>query len=55
MTLIEWADVAAVRTYSRGFMMVLKRGTLPIPYRALSDVQMGTMKELAAARRDALL
>jgi hypothetical protein len=44
-----------VRTYSRGFMMVLKRGTLPIPYRALSEAQEAAMRELAAARRDALL
>jgi hypothetical protein len=55
VTLIGWEDVLGVRTYSRGFMMVLKRGTLPIPYRSLSVDQLATMKELAAARRDALL
>lgn len=55
VTLIGWEDVIGVRTYSRGFMMVLKRGTLPIPYRALSEAQKGAMQELAAARRDALL
>jgi len=55
VTLIGWEDVLSVRTYSRGFMMVLKRGTLPIPYRALSEGQMAAMKELAAARRDSLL
>jgi hypothetical protein len=55
VTLIGWEDVTAVRSYTHGFMMVLKRGTLPIPYRALSDAQMGAMKQLAAARRDALL
>lgn len=55
VTLIGWEDVIGVRTYTRGFMMVLKRGTLPIPYRALSDAQRGAMKELAAARRDSLL
>jgi len=55
VTLIGWEDVIGVRTYSRGFMMVLKRGTLPIPYRALSETQAEAMKELAAARRDALL
>lgn len=55
VTLIGWEDVTAVRSYTRGFMMVLKRGTLPIPYRALSDAQTAAMKELAAARRDALL
>ena len=52
VTLIEWDDVAAVRTYSRGFMMVLKRGTLPIPFRCLSQQQTTTMRALAAARHE---
>lgn len=55
VTLIGWEDVIGVRTYTHGFMMVLKRGTLPIPYRALSEAQAAAMRELAAARRDALL
>jgi len=55
VTLIGWEDVAAVRTYSRGFMMVLKRGTLPIPFRCLSDGQVATMRELAAARHELAL
>jgi len=52
VTLIGWDDVAAVRTYSRGFMMVLKRGTLPIPFRCLSQQQVATMRDLAAARHE---
>ena len=52
VTLINWADVMAVRTYSRGFMMVLKRGTLPIPYRCLNEAQRGAMRGLVEARRD---
>lgn len=52
VTFIEWDDVAAVRTYSRGFMMVLKRGTLPIPFRCLSQQQRATMRDLAAARHE---
>lgn len=52
VTLIDWDDVAAVRTYSRGFMMVLKRGTLPIPFRCLSQQQTVTMRALAAARHE---
>lgn len=52
VTLIDWDDVAAVRTYSRGFMMVLKRGTLPIPFRCLSEPQVAAMHELAAARHE---
>lgn len=55
VTLINWADVTAVRTYSRGFMMVLKRGTLPIPFRCLNETQRGAMRGLAEARRDHLL
>jgi len=51
VTLIEWDDVSAVRTYSRGFMMVLNRGTLPIPFRCLSEVQVLAMRNLVAARR----
>jgi len=47
--------VAAVRTYSRGFMMVLKRGTLPIPFRCLSEGQVAAMRELAAARHELAL
>ena len=52
VTLIGWEDVAAVRTYSRGFMMVLKRGTLPIPFRCLSEPQVAAMRDLAAARHE---
>lgn len=55
VTLINWADVTAVRTYSRGFMMVLKRGTLPIPYRCLNEAQCGAMRGLAEARREHVL
>lgn len=55
VTLIGWEDVAAVRTYSRGFMMVLKRGTLPIPFRCLSEGQVAAMRELAAARHELAL
>jgi len=55
VTLIGWDDVAAVRTYSRGFMMVLKRGTLPIPFRCLSEGQVDAMRELAAARHELAL
>jgi len=55
VTLINWADVTAVRTYSRGFMMVLKRGTLPIPYRCLTEAQRGAMRGLVEARREHVL
>jgi hypothetical protein len=55
VTLIPWADVSAIRTYSRGFLMVLKRGTLPLPFRCLSAEQSGAIVKLAASvRRTAL-
>ena len=56
VTLVPWSDVSAIRRYSRGYMMVLKRGTLPIPFRCLDGVQAGAMDGFAvmlkaAARR----
>jgi hypothetical protein len=48
VTLIDWADVTAIRSYSRGFMMVLKRGTLPIPFRCLSVDGANAMRGYAA-------
>jgi hypothetical protein len=50
VTLIGWDDVARIRTYTNGFMMVLKRGTLPIPFRCLSENEVDAMKGIAAAR-----
>ena len=52
VTLIDWDDVNAVRTYSRGFMMILKRGTLPIPFRCLSEGQLATMRDLVASPQE---
>jgi hypothetical protein len=51
VSLIGWEDVTAIRTYSPGFMMVLKRGTLPIPFRCLRSDDVDAMKCLAAARK----
>jgi hypothetical protein len=51
VTLIPWGDVSALRTYSCGLMMVLKRGTLPIPFRCLSGEQSSALVSLAAAMR----
>lgn len=52
VTLIDWADVTALRSYSRGVMLVLKRGTLPIPARCLSAAQLATLHRLADARKN---
>jgi hypothetical protein len=51
VTLIDWADVMAVRDYSRGVMMVLNRGTLPIPFRCLDSSQLEALRNLAQARK----
>ena len=51
VTLVPWGDVSAVRSYSCGYMLVLKRGTLPIPFRCLSATQAGAMDCFAAALR----
>jgi hypothetical protein len=48
VTLIDWADVSAIRCYSRGRMLVLKRGTLPIPSRCLSREQSERLAGYAA-------
>jgi len=50
VSLIGWDDVSRIRTYSKGFMMVLKRGTLPIPFRCLNAAEIEGMKDIAAAR-----
>jgi hypothetical protein len=39
VTLIDWDDVTGMRSYSRGRMLLLKRGTLPIPARCLDGAQ----------------
>ena len=44
VTLIAWDDVVRIRRYRRGYLMVLKRGTLPIPYRCLGDAERAGME-----------
>jgi hypothetical protein len=55
VTLLPWADVSAIRRYGPGYMLVLTRGTLPIPFRCLDAAQAGAMDAFAvtlkAARR----
>ena len=50
VTLIGWDDVLRIRTYTKGFMLVLKRGTLPIPLRCMSRDQAAAMRAILAAR-----
>jgi hypothetical protein len=48
VTLIGWSDVSAIRRYSRGRLLVLKRGTLPIPARCLDREQSERLAGYAA-------
>lgn len=50
VTLIGWQDVVALRSYARGFMLVLERGTLPIPYRCLTTRQRHQLRALVQSR-----
>jgi hypothetical protein len=50
VSLIDWDDVQRIRTYSKGYMMVLKRGTLPIPFRCLNTDEVKAMHGIAEAR-----
>lgn len=53
VTLVPWGDVTAIRRYACGYMMVLKRGTLPIPFRCLSHAQRETMERFGTLVRAA--
>ncbi len=48
VTLVPWTDVTAIRRYTNGYMMVLKRGTLPVPFRCLDKAQANLMDAFAA-------
>jgi hypothetical protein len=48
VTLIGWEDVSAIRSYARGRLMVLQRGTLPIPERCLDQSQSARLGAYAA-------
>lgn len=50
VSLIDWDDVSRIRTYTRGFMLILKRGTLPIPFRCLSRDEVDAMRGIVDAR-----
>lgn len=52
VTLIAWDDVVTVRRYTRGPLLVLKRGTLPIPARCLDQAQQTVLDSLLASRKE---
>ncbi|WP_426189250.1 YcxB family protein [Massilia sp. DWR3-1-1] len=43
VTLIAWDDVVGMRSYPRGRMLLLKRGTLPLPARCLDAAQSASL------------
>ncbi len=48
VTLVPWNDVSAIRRYARGYLVVLKRGTLPIPLRCLTAQEVRSMNVFTA-------
>ena len=48
VTLVPWRDVSAIRRYTSGFMIVMARGTLPIPLRCMDRMQIVAMEGFAA-------
>ena len=55
VTVLGWDDVKAVRRYSRGYLLVLGQGTLPIPFRCLQAGQAAEIDGFAAAFKAAAL
>jgi hypothetical protein len=53
VTLVPWSDVSAIRRYTCGYILVLARGTLPLPFRCLSAVDIAAMDLFAANLRQA--
>jgi hypothetical protein len=45
-----WEEVTAVRSYSRGYLLLFKRGALPIPFRCLDPAQLERLHALVLAR-----
>ena len=48
VTLVAWDDVHLIRRYRNGFLMILKRGTLPIPYRCLNQDEIAALRGFAS-------
>lgn len=55
VTVLGWDDVKAVRRYSRGYLLVLRHGTLPIPSRCLAAGQGAEIDGFAASFKAAAL
>lgn len=46
----SWDEVTAVRRYSRGYLLMLRRGAIPIPFRCLDSGQRERLRAFMAAR-----
>lgn len=46
----SWDEVTSVRSYSRGYLLLFRRGALPIPFRCLDSGQLERLRTLAFAR-----
>lgn len=51
VSLIAWREVRAIRSYSRGYMVLLRQGSLPIPFRCLPPGQAKAIGAYCAALR----
>lgn len=51
VTLIGWDDVRLIRRYRNGFLMILTRGTVPIPYRCLNQDEIAALRGFASSLR----
>lgn len=49
----RWDEVTAVRRYSRGYLLILRRGAIPIPLGCLDGGQQERLRALMAARPSA--
>jgi len=45
-----WDEVTAVRRYSRGYLLMLRRGAIPIPFRCLDGGQQERLRAFLLAR-----
>lgn len=45
-----WDEVTAVRRYSRGYLLMLRRGAIPIPFRCLDSGQQERLRAFMCAR-----
>ena len=45
---LSWGEVTAVHRYSPGYLIEMKRGAVPIPYRCLNESQRSSLEAFVA-------